>query len=119
MSGKVVLIEGKDGAFVHTVLRKEAKSAFIDFSGSFDSGSRPKKSFKEGNGIKAYEQLKRWVSSAAFNEITVVGGLEEFENDKIVEWIYDHKSKEDFPTLFISGEIIGAKLQTCADEILK
>ncbi|MCH3917030.1 MAG: hypothetical protein LKE40_06150 [Spirochaetia bacterium] len=116
---KVIMVESADTGKVLTMLEEGKKTAVIDFSGSAATGNTSCRRYAAGDGIKAYEQLKRWVSSGAFAQIAVVDGAKELEHDKFIDWIIDHKTKDDFPDLFISGTTVGEKMKKVADRIIK
>ena len=88
-------------------LTSKVKCAMIHF----DGGSLPPlpltKRFNKGEEKKGYEQLKRWVSSAAFTLIILDGFGDAFANlengKEVATWIKEHSEEEDFPSLLITG----------------
>jgi hypothetical protein len=77
------------------------------------------KRFKGEDALKAWNQLKRWISSQSFEQIIVVGGLDYFTIDIAYEWLFDHKDKKGFPKLILSGENIVSPMEKIANSIIK
>ena len=86
------------------------------------------KSFSSDEARKGLEQLKRWVSTGSFRTVVLEGfvsALEKGNTSHILEWIEDHSSEPDFPTLLLVGDTsVGAmaglttNLET-QDEVIK
>lgn len=67
------------------------------------------KRFSEGEEKKGYEQLKRWVSSAAFSLIVLDGFGDAFsamDKADVVKWLTEHEDEPDFPLLLITGKAV-------------
>ncbi len=65
------------------------------------------KNFGPLEGKKGFEQLKRYVSSEAFEVIVLDGfasALKDEEIEDVVVWLNDHASEPRFPQLFFLGE---------------
>lgn len=83
------------------------------------------KRFGEGEEKKGYEQLKRWVSSAAFSLIVLDGfgdAFEQMDKADVVKWLTEHEDEPDFPVLLITGKAVeGLKYSTITsiEELLK
>lgn len=63
------------------------------------------KRFREGEGAKLFETLKRFVSSSAFDVILVTNAdkmLADAGSDALT-WILDHAENDDSMTLVLSG----------------
>lgn len=100
----------------------EGTFGLIDFSGTLNilpgQGITLKK-FKGEDALKAWNQLKRWISSQAFEQIIVVGGLDFFPVDMVYDWLFDHKSKKGFPKLIFSGANIISPMEKIANSIIE
>lgn len=65
------------------------------------------KHFNSDEARKGLEQLKRWVSTGAFKYILIDNFLEALEkgnSEHIKEWLADHSSEPDFPSLILVGD---------------
>ena len=65
------------------------------------------KSFGSQEGKKGFEQLKRYVSSEAFEVIVLDGFALALKDDEIKEitiWLNDHATAPGFPQLLFLGE---------------
>lgn len=82
------------------------------------------KRFGKGEEKKGYEQLKRWVSSAAFSLIVLDGFGSAFacmDQADVIKWLTEHEDEPDFPLLLITGneiEGLGYKTISSVDELL-
>ena len=76
------------------------------------------KSFKSEDYKKAWNQLKRWVSSESFEQVIVTGGLDFFPSDLVYDWLFDHKSKKGFPKMIFSGKKIQPPMEKIAASIM-
>lgn len=100
----------------------EGTSAIIDFTNSvqLNLGSGIAfKQYKSNEPSKAWNQLKRWISSQSFDQIIVVGGLDCFPTDMVYDWLFDHKSKKGFPKLIFSGEKIISPMDKLANLVIE
>ena len=73
------------------------------------------KYFSFDEARKGFEQLKRWVSTGAFDTIILKGFVDALENankNHILEWLEDHSSEPDFPTLIFIGESETSSIKT-------
>ncbi len=106
---EILLVENSTAKEVFEKYRGEGKIGIIDFSTSFvvfPSNEIINKKYKETKADAAFSQLKRWVSSEAFDQVFVLNGLDVFEKELVFEWLFDHKTKVGFPNLIISGKKI-------------
>ena len=82
--------------------------AEISFSGSPSECAIPNsKVFSSDEVRKGLEQMKRWVSTGAFKAIVISGlseALEKGDKAHLLEWIQDHSTEPDFPSLILIGE---------------
>lgn len=65
------------------------------------------KHFAIDEARKGLEQLKRWVSTGAFKTVVLSNFLSAMENGNtahILEWLEDHSSEPDFPTLVLVND---------------
>jgi len=106
---EILLVENSKAKDVFEKYRGEGKIGIIDFSTSFvvfPSNEITTKKYKETKADVAFSQLKRWISSEAFDQVFVLNGLDVFEKELVFEWLFDHKTKVGFPNLIISGNKI-------------
>lgn len=99
----------------------EGTNGVIDFTNSLNilpGGSITFKKFKGEDSLKAWNQLKRWISSQSFEQVIVVGGLDFFPVDMVYDWLFDHKSKKGFPKLIFSGKKIITPMEKIANLIV-
>lgn len=104
---KIVVVENENAKEVFEEFKNQDKVAVIDFTNSlvvFPNSLVVCKKFKESKVENAFAQLKRWVSSEAFNQIFILGGLDLFTKDLVFDWLFDHKKNESFPNLIVSGK---------------
>lgn len=102
----IYVIEEGNAKKVFEEFKGEGKIAIIDFTSSLVVFPNPNiviKKYKIGKSDIAFSQIKRWISSEAFDQIFLIGGLENLDKDLIFDWLFDHKSKQGFPSLFVSG----------------
>lgn len=71
---------------------------------------------------KGWEQVKRWVSTAMFDmivldEFTYTLSLGYLETEQVCTWLADHKDKEGFPHLVITGRNAPEQLIAIADMV--
>ena len=81
--------------------------AMLTFDDGNDLGIANVKHFSFDEARKGFEQLKRWVSTGAFDTLVLkgfVGALENANKKHILEWLEDHLTEPDFPTLIFIGE---------------
>ena len=106
---EIIVVESSKVKEVFDTYKTDGKIGVIDFTNSLvvlpNSGIVCKK-YKTTKIDNAFSQLKRWVSSEAFDQVFVLGGLDLFDRELVFEWIFDHKTKKGFPNLIISGEKI-------------
>ena len=106
---EIYVIENEDPKAVFEEYKTEGKIAVVDFTSSvviFPNPNIVVKKYKEGKTDIAFSQIKRWISSEAFDQVFLLGGLDCFSKELIYEWLYDHKSKQGFPNLIVSGKKI-------------
>ncbi|NCD04645.1 MAG: hypothetical protein EOL97_00860 [Spirochaetia bacterium] len=106
---EILLVENSNAKEVFEKYRSEGKIGIIDFSTSFvvfPSSEIIIKKYKESKVDVAFSQLKRWISSEAFDQVFVLNGLDVFQKELVFEWLFDHKKKVGFPNLIISGNKI-------------
>ena len=100
---KIHIYQGDVNPAVFSGLRAE-----ISFSEErCDSGAPNLKLFAAEEAKKGLEQLKRWVSTGAFKVIAINGlseALEKGNKAHLLEWIQDHSTEPDFPSLILLGE---------------
>ncbi len=104
---KIVVVENENAKEVFEEFKNQDKVAVIDFTNSlvvFPNSLVVCKKFKESKVENAFAQLKRWVSSEAFNQIFILGGLDLFTKDLVFDWLFDHEKNEGFPNLIVSGK---------------
>jgi hypothetical protein len=92
----------------------------IDFTGELNINVEKGvafKSFIPEDYKKAWNQLKRWVSSESFNEVIIMGGLDFFPSELVFDWLFDHKSKKGFPKMIFSGKKILPPMEKIASTI--
>lgn len=77
------------------------------------------KKYNSEEASKAWNQLKRWISSQSFEQVIVVGGLDFFPVEMVYDWLFDHKSKKGFPKLIFSGEKITSPMEKIANSIIE
>ncbi len=100
----------------------EGTFGVIDFSESLNispNNGISLKKYKGEDALKAWNQLKRWISSQSFEQIIVVGGLDCFPVDMVYDWLFDHKSKKGFPKLIFSGKKIISPMEKIANSIIE
>ena len=93
----------------------KAMLAFGDYDGSL--GIANTKHFTLDEARKGLEQLKRWVSTGAFGCVLLSGfikALERGNSEHIKEWLSDHSSEPDFPTLILVSDEDSAPLSSLA-----
>lgn len=93
----------------------------IDFTGELNNPEKKGisfKSFQSSDYKKAWNQLKRWVSSESFEEVIITGGLDCFPSDLVFDWLFDHKSKKGFPKMIFSGKKIVSPMEKIANIII-
>jgi len=98
---KLICLEGDVKPFLDG-----KKSALLCFGQGRGLFLQPKKAFGEKEGKKGYEQLKRYVSSEAFQVIVLDGfasALEEECLDEVAIWLKDHSALPSFPVLLFLG----------------
>ncbi|ADY13782.1 cob(I)yrinic acid a,c-diamide adenosyltransferase [Sphaerochaeta globosa] len=71
---------------------------------------------------RGWEQVKRWISASAFDvivldEFTYTLNFGYLDTDEVCTWISDHRSKEGFPHLVISGRNAPKALIAIADMV--
>ena len=71
---------------------------------------------------KGWEQVKRWISTGAFDlivldEFTYTLAYGYLDTEQICTWIEDHKGKEGFPHLVITGRQAPVSLIAIADVV--
>ena len=71
---------------------------------------------------KGWEQVKRWISTTAFDlivldEFTYALAYGYLDTEQVCTWIEDHKGKEGFPHLVITGREAPASLIGIADVV--
>ncbi|MGH0053197.1 MAG: cob(I)yrinic acid a,c-diamide adenosyltransferase [Sphaerochaetaceae bacterium] len=71
---------------------------------------------------KGWQQIKRWISSASYDlivldEFTYTLSLGYLDSGEICTWLEDHKSKEGFPHLIITGRNAHPALLAIADMV--
>ncbi len=106
---EIFVIENEDSKAVFEKYKVDGKIAVVDFTSSvviFPNPNIVVKKYKSGKTDIAFSQIKRWISSEAFDQIFILGGLDSFSKELIFEWLFDHKSKQGFPTLIVSGKKI-------------
>lgn len=105
----IFVIENESGKEVFDTYKKDCKIGVIDFTSSLvilPNSPVSYKRYKDTKAEIAFSQLKRWISSEAFDQVFILGGLDIFNKNLVFEWIFDHKSKTGFPNLIISGKKI-------------
>ncbi len=71
---------------------------------------------------RGWEQVKRWISASAFDmivldEFTYTLSLGYLDTDEVCTWIADHRGKDGFPHLVISGRNAPKALIDVADMV--
>ncbi len=71
---------------------------------------------------QGWEQVKRWISSASYDlivldEFTYTLTLGYLDVEEICTWLSDHKAKEGFPHLVITGRDAPSRLIAIADMV--
>ncbi|MGN0905749.1 MAG: hypothetical protein ACI4NM_01260 [Bullifex sp.] len=100
---KILFFEGDAAAFL-----EGKKAALLRFSDNAPvlTGVLTK-DFTGMDAKRGFEQLKRFVSSAAFDAIVLDGFAPALSSsshkDEIIMWLNDHSSEPDFPMLLITG----------------
>lgn len=105
----IYVVENEDAKAVYEKYKTEGKIAVVDFTSSvviFPNPNIVVKKYKSSKTEIAFSQIKRWISSEAFEQVFILGGLDFFSKDLIYEWLFDHKSKQGFPNLIVSGKKI-------------
>lgn len=118
---ELIFVEDKSAKEVADLFPVEGKRAIIDFSASlvvFPNSGIVYKRFKGDDYQKAWEQLKRWISASSFDEVLVLDGFDFLPVSLISEWLNDHKSKEGFPKLIISGKNIDSEIKKIANKVI-
>ena len=106
---EIIVVENAEAKEVFDSYKTEGKIGVIDFTSSLvilPNSPIVYKRYKETKSENAFSQLKRWVSSEAFDQVFILGGLDILEENLVFDWIFDHKSKKGFPNLIISGKKI-------------
>lgn len=106
---EIIVVENGDGKEVFSSYKIDGKIGVIDFASSLvilPNSPVVYKRYKSTKSENAFSQFKRWVSSEAFDQVFILGGLDVLEENLVFEWIFDHKSKNGFPNLIISGKKI-------------
>ncbi len=70
--------------------------------------------------IKGWEQVKRWISTSAFDlivldEFTYALTLGYLDTETVCHWLADHKAEKGFPHLVITGRDAPQSLVSIAD----
>ncbi len=98
--GKIVLYRGDIEPFSLSFIKAE-----ITFSPNpRNTGINNRKSFKSEDAGKGLEQLKRWVSTGAFQTVVIedlYNALEKGAKEHVSEWISDHIPEPDSPSLVL------------------
>lgn len=118
---EIIFVKNKNAKETFEMFPCEEKNAIIDFTSSlvvFPNSKIIYKRFKKEDYKKAWEQLKRWISAGSFEQVLILGGFDCLPSSLIFEWLNDHKSKEGFPKLVISGENIDENLTILANQII-
>lgn len=96
--------------------------AMISFvSESAVKGISTVKTFSSDEARKGLEQLKRWVSTGSFKVVVLEGFVEALEKGNtshILEWIEDHSSEPDFPTLILLGDSSAGSISGLATPLM-
>ncbi|MGD1823077.1 MAG: hypothetical protein ACPKM0_10005 [Pleomorphochaeta sp.] len=103
----IYVIESEDAKKVFEDNKGDGKIAVVDFTNSvviFPNPNIVVKKYKPTKTDVAFSQIKRWISSEAFSQIFLLGGLDCLDKNLIYDWLYDHKSKQGFPDLYVSGK---------------
>ncbi|MGD1820657.1 MAG: hypothetical protein ACPKOI_12375 [Pleomorphochaeta sp.] len=106
---EIYVIENADAKSVFENFKGDGKIGIIDFSNSlvvFPTPTIVIKKYKSTKVDNAFSQIKRWVSSEAFDQVFVIDGLNYLEKDLVFNWLFDHKSVKGFPSLIVSGSEI-------------
>jgi hypothetical protein len=93
----------------------------IDLTGTLNFPPNGPINFKKYNsedGAKAWNQIKRWVSSQSFDQVFVAGALDFLSPEMVYDWLFDHKDKKGFPKLIFSGKKIQSPMEKIANTIL-
>ncbi len=105
----IFVVESEDGKKIFEDNKGEGKIAVVNFTNSvviLPSPSIVVKKYQPTKTEVAFSQIKRWISSEAFSQIFLIGALDCFEKDLIFDWLLDHKQKQGFPNLIVSGKKI-------------
>lgn len=119
---EILIVENTNAKEVFEKYKAEGKIGIIDFSTSFvvfPSNEILSKKYKEAKADVAFSQLKRWISSQAFDQVFVLNGLNVFRKELVFEWLFDHKTKVGFPNLIISGNKIEPFWEELTGKIVK
>ncbi len=88
-------------------LIKGKKSALINFETTLNLEVAISKTYSQEDARKGFEQLKRWCSTSAFEVIVLANFpamLPFMDKAHVLEWLSDHASEWEFPTLVMVGE---------------
>lgn len=71
---------------------------------------------------KGWQQVKRWISSASYDlivldEFTYTLSLGYLDGEEVCSWLADHKGKEGFPHIVITGRNASSQLLGVADMV--
>lgn len=89
----------------------------VGFSWEGDNNAKNALLAKQG-----WQQVKRWISSASFDlivldEFTYTLSLGYLDCEEVCLWLQDHKDKEGFPHLVITGRNAPEQLRNVADMV--